>query len=135
MATNGHGGKRPGAGRPKGSRNRATLAREAGLGGAVEAARAHVECAFATLAEVMADDTAPAAARVKAAGMLLDRAYGRAPAVNPVSAVRTLAERERAELEELEAGGLESHLRPLGGGLSPYEESRREALRERLGTG
>ena len=83
MATgNGHGGKRPGAGRPKGSRNKATLARAAGLPDAVAAARAYAAQAFDVLAEVMGDAEAPAAARVKAATELLNRAYGRPPALD-----------------------------------------------------
>lgn len=75
---NGHGGRRKGAGRPRGSRNKATLAREA----------------FGVLAEAMADGKAPWAVRVKAAGMVLDRAYGRPPAPSPRFTVKTEAERE-----------------------------------------
>lgn len=94
MATgNGHGGRRPGAGRPKGSKNRATLAREAGLPDAVEAARAYAVAAWRALAEVMKDPKAPAAARVKAASEILSRAYGRPPALAAQSRVETAAEK------------------------------------------
>lgn len=65
-----HGGKRPGAGRPKGSRNRTTKACEA-------VAREHAPRMFEVLAEVANDATEPAAARVAAAKAVLDRAYGR----------------------------------------------------------
>ena len=91
---NGHGGRRKGAGRPRGSRNKATLAREAGLPDAVEAAREIAGEAFGVLAEAMADGKAPWAVRVKAAGIVLDRAYGRPPAPSPRFTVKTEAERE-----------------------------------------
>ena len=72
------GGRRPGAGRPAGSRNRAgvvlpggrslgELCRES-TGEAVEAPRS-----------VMGSDQAPASARVSAACALLDRGWGRPP--------------------------------------------------------
>ena len=74
-----HGGRRPGAGRPPGSRNKATLAREAGAKTLTDLARENTEAALAALLEVAGDVTAPAAARVSAATALLDRAWGRPP--------------------------------------------------------
>ena len=74
-----HGGRRPGAGRPPGSRNKATLAREAGAKTLTDLARENTEAALAALLEVAGDATAPAAARVTAATALLDRAWGRPP--------------------------------------------------------
>ena len=74
-----HGGRRPGAGRPPGSSNKATLAREAGAKTLTDLARENTEAALAVLLEVARDANAPAAARVKAATALLDRAWGRPP--------------------------------------------------------
>ena len=127
MNANGHGGKRRGAGRPKGSRNRATLAREAGLPDAVEAARAHAAQAFEVLAGVMGDTEAPASARVKAAGMLLDRAYGRAVPIGPVRRVTTQAEREERERERLADAVAQHHGRDVFG-LSAADEAKARAL-------
>jgi hypothetical protein len=42
-----------------------------------EAARAHTELAIGTLARIMADESAPPAARASAAQALLDRAWGK----------------------------------------------------------
>lgn len=64
------GGARPGAGRPKGVPNKATASIR-------DAAREYTEQALLTLAEVMADEEQPAAARVSAANALLDRGYGK----------------------------------------------------------
>lgn len=64
------GGARPGAGRPKGVPNKATASIR-------DAAREYTERALLTLAEVMADEEQPAAARVSAANALLDRGYGK----------------------------------------------------------
>ena len=79
-----HGGRRPGAGRPPGSRNKATLAREAGAKTLTDLARENTEAALAALLEVAGDATAPAAARVSAATALLDRAWGRPPQHGPL---------------------------------------------------
>lgn len=64
------GGKREGAGRPKGTPNKATIAIK-------DAAREYTEKALLTLADVMTDVEQPAAARVSAANALLDRGYGK----------------------------------------------------------
>ncbi|SDY68472.1 hypothetical protein SAMN05444004_102330 [Jannaschia faecimaris] len=68
-----HGGKRVGAGRPKGSRNKATTAQKTALS---ELARSHAESALQALAEVAAKGRSESA-RVTAACALLDRAFGR----------------------------------------------------------
>lgn len=65
-----HGGRRPGAGRPKGARTKATADIR-------EAAQQYTEQALATLVEVMNSSEHPAAARVSAANALLDRGYGK----------------------------------------------------------
>ena len=74
---NGRGGRRRGAGRPPGARNKATLAREAGAKSLTELAREKTERALDVLESIMNDETAPASVRVTAAKALLDRAHGR----------------------------------------------------------
>ena len=64
------GGKRPGAGRPKGAANKATVVVK-------EAAQAFTADAISTLAEIMRSTEHPAAARVSAANALLDRGHGK----------------------------------------------------------
>jgi hypothetical protein len=64
------GGARPGAGRRKGTPNKATA-------DVKEAASVFSADAVATLAEIMRDPEHPAAARVSAANALLDRAHGK----------------------------------------------------------
>jgi hypothetical protein len=64
------GGKRDGAGRPKGSPNKATV-------DVKEAAQSFTEDALKILAEIMKGEAHPAAARVSAANALLDRAHGK----------------------------------------------------------
>jgi hypothetical protein len=64
------GGARPGAGRPKGSPNKATA-------GLRDLARKYTDGALETLSTIMDDKNAPAAARVSAANALLDRGYGK----------------------------------------------------------
>lgn len=64
------GGKRPGAGRPKGVPNKATRPMR-------EAAREYTEQALLTLAEIMKDEDQTGPARVAAANALLDRGYGK----------------------------------------------------------
>ncbi len=70
-----HGGKRPGAGRPKGAKDK--LTREAGASLA-EIAREHTESAISTLVQIAVSGESEAA-RVSAANALLDRGYGKAP--------------------------------------------------------
>ncbi len=74
-----HGGRQPGAGRPPGSRNKETLAREERAKTLSALARENTEPALAALVEVAEDASAPAAARVQAAKALLDRGWGRPP--------------------------------------------------------
>ena len=73
------GGKRHGAGRKPGSRNRVTTERLAGVRSLSEVARSYTETALDTLAAITSDDTAPPSARITAACALLDRGYGRPP--------------------------------------------------------
>ncbi len=68
------GGKRPGAGRPKGSADRATVEQKATL---EELARSHTETAMNVLVKV-AKTSESDAARVSAASVILDRGYGKA---------------------------------------------------------
>ena len=84
--TDRRGGKRPGAGRPKGSRNRTTLAKLVGgelhlqcLDDAelVAYARHHAAEIVTTLATMVHDPKVPAAARVNAGSLILGYAYGR----------------------------------------------------------
>ena len=73
VAKNSNRGSKPGerrGGRKKGTPNKATIAIK-------DAARVYTEQALLTLAEVMADEDQPAAARVSAANALLDRGYGK----------------------------------------------------------
>lgn len=67
------GGKRPGAGRPKGSRDRATIEQRGTL---EELARAHTSTALNVLVSV-AQASDSDAARVSAANAILDRGYGK----------------------------------------------------------
>lgn len=69
------GGKRPGAGRPKGAKDR--LTREAGAT-LSDLARQHTAAALQTLVDI-AKDGESEAARVSAANALLDRGYGKPP--------------------------------------------------------
>jgi hypothetical protein len=69
------GGKRLGAGRPKGSRDKATAAQGSVLS---ELARQYTEVAIMTLVEICQKSDSDAA-RVSAAAHLLDRGYGKAP--------------------------------------------------------
>lgn len=64
------GGARSGAGRRKGTPNKATA-------DVKEAASAYTAGAVAVLAEIMQSSGHPAAARVSAANALLDRAHGK----------------------------------------------------------
>ena len=68
-----HGGKRDGAGRPAGSKNRSTSDQNERL---TELAKSHSELALKVLVDVAVKGKTDAA-RVSAANALLDRAYGR----------------------------------------------------------
>ena len=71
--SNGHGGRRPGAGRPPGSRNKASSEEKRSL---AELASAHVPIAMSALVDIMRSDESEIR-RVRAALAILDRAYGR----------------------------------------------------------
>lgn len=75
----GHGGKRPGAGRKPGGKNRATKEAKATLG---DLARQHTGDAIKALVRVMNDTEQSGSAVVAAANSLLDRGYGK-----PIQAV------------------------------------------------
>ena len=72
------GGKRPGAGRPKGVKStvkvRGPVDKHVALS---ELAREHTADALKTLVDICKDKETPAAARVSAASALLDRGYGK----------------------------------------------------------
>ena len=73
----GHGGKRPGAGRPEGAKNKVSVE----LG---EAAREFTPLALQTLADICKNGTTEQA-RIMAATALLDRGHGRPKqAIEPV---------------------------------------------------
>ena len=73
-----HGGKREGAGRPVGSKNRSTPHQNERI---TELAKTHCELALQVLVDVALNGTTDSA-RVSAANALLDRAFGR-PSVQP----------------------------------------------------
>jgi hypothetical protein len=73
------GGKRLGAGRPKGSRALTLLASTGERMGFYEAARRYDQEALRVIASVMMDDKQPASLRLAAANDLLDRGYGKPP--------------------------------------------------------
>lgn len=70
------GGKRPGAGRPPGAKNKVTPDERAKF---VELAKSMVPECFKVLQEIMQDRTLPAAARVSAVSLIVDRGLGKAP--------------------------------------------------------
>ena len=73
-----HGGKREGAGRPAGSKNRSTPDQNERI---TELAKTHCELALQVLADVALKGKTDSA-RVSAANALLDRAHG-LPCVHP----------------------------------------------------
>lgn len=75
---NGRGGARSGAGRPKGSKNRATQSAKAKLS---DLAKQYAPEALEVLAEVMRNGESESA-RIAAANSIIDRGYGK-----PVQAV------------------------------------------------
>ena len=72
------GGRREGAGRKPGSKSVATKEQKATIG---ELARAHAPDALKALIEI-AKQSQSDSARVAAANSILDRAYGKAPAIS-----------------------------------------------------
>jgi hypothetical protein len=73
------GGKRRGAGRPKGSRALTLLAPTGERMAFYEAARQYDKMALQVIVSVVMDEKQPASLRLAAANDLLDRAYGRPP--------------------------------------------------------
>jgi hypothetical protein len=73
------GGKRRGAGRPKGSRALTLIAPTGERMRFYEAARQYDQKALQVIVSVFMDDNQPASLRLAAANDLLDRAYGRPP--------------------------------------------------------
>lgn len=69
-----HGGKRPGAGRKPGARNRATVKAKRTF---AELAKDLSEEALNTAAEIMRDVEATPSARMAAVNTILDRAFGK----------------------------------------------------------
>ncbi len=105
------GGKRPGAGRPTGTPNRATVEQKATL---EELARAHTEVALRTLVQV-ATKSESDAARVSAASALLDRGYGK-----PRQAI------EHAGEIGVPAGGIDAP--PRAESYEEWKERRRDEI-------
>jgi hypothetical protein len=83
------GGKRPGAGRPKGKQNRSTEAMKATL---EDLARRHTPVAINALVTI-AERGESEAARVSAATAILDRGYGRPKQQIEASVTTEVAER------------------------------------------
>jgi hypothetical protein len=73
------GGKRRGAGRPKGSRALTLIAPTGDRMAFYEAARQYDLQALRVIVSVFMDDNQPASLRLAAANDLLDRAYGKPP--------------------------------------------------------
>lgn len=67
-----HGGKRTGAGRPKGATNKNTKDLQA-------IAQRHSEEAIQVLVDIMKDEDNPATARISAAKIIIERGHGKTP--------------------------------------------------------
>lgn len=85
------GGKREGAGRPKGSRSAATKQQQARIS---DLARQYAEDALDALVEIATEGESEAA-RVSAANSILDRGYGK-----PVQSLETLGDGEGDRLSQ-----------------------------------
>ena len=94
----GPGGKRLGAGRPKGAKSRATIAQCATL---EELARSHTATALDVLVQV-ATASESDSARVSAANALLDRGYGKPKQATELTG-KDGAPIEMSEMSDLEA--------------------------------
>lgn len=93
------GGKREGAGRPKGRRNKVTAEVKS-------IAQRYGEEAITNLVEIMRDVAVPPAARVAASKEILDRAYGKStqpiagdPSMPPVAVMPTTIELVAPDVE------------------------------------
>ena len=120
---------RPGqSGNPTGRPKRpATIEARRIFRNVLTAARERTQDAIDTLASIMRDPKAPAAARVSAAQALLDRGYGK-----PAQAIEVSAEPDLTHLSDEDLEILERILRPpgfppppllTGRGVSPTEEN------------
>jgi hypothetical protein len=87
---NSHGGRRSGAGRPRGALGRRGGVLQMSL---ASLAREYAEEAITTLATIMKDEAAPASARIRAAIEILDRGYGRPPQSREVLTPSSQSER------------------------------------------
>ena len=101
MPSNGHGGRRRGAGRPRGAVGRQDRVLRTA---SASIARKHAEAAIATLAMILKDKGEPAAVRVHAANDLLHRGYGPPPrelieVPTPPSEIPELPTREEIDAE------------------------------------
>lgn len=83
-----HGGKRPGAGRPLGARDKLTIEQKGTIS---ELAKGYITDALRVLSSIMKDSDATPTARVAAANALLDRACGK-----PVQAIEARVTRVAA---------------------------------------
>jgi len=82
-----------------------------------ELARDLTEEAVQTLAEVMRDKNAPAAARVGASTQILNRGWGQAPQTITLTEVPTVPDLSSLSDEQLEAIATLRSLAPLTGGV------------------
>lgn len=100
---NGHGGRRPGAGKKPGSKNRATVEQK---GTFADIAKRHAPAALETLAKI-AKSSENDSARVSACNAILDRAYGKPPQFSTANHAdfRRATEMTDDELASIAAGG------------------------------
>lgn len=99
------GGKRAGAGRPSGRKNKATVAQKLTL---EELARTHTDTALAVLVEV-AQHGQSEAARVSAANSILDRGYGKPRQLEP----EPFLQAAKAEFDAEAAAKVDAEFRQL----------------------
>ncbi len=126
------GGKRAGAGRPQGRRNKATVEQKLTL---EELARTHTDAALAVLIEV-AQHGQSEAARVSAANSILDRGYGKPRQLEPEPTPQPVkleydaeaAAKEHAEFMQL----LEESLTEFSAKQEPPQSDRRPAVADPL---
>lgn len=83
-------------------------------------AREHTEEAVQTLAKIMRDAKAPAAARVAAADKILNRGWGQAPQTITLSEVPTPPDLSTMTDDQLEALETLRSLAPLGDGVAGH---------------
>ncbi len=97
----GRGGPRPGSGRPKGAKDKATREAGATIG---ELARKHGVTAIETLAQIALTGESESA-RIAASNALLDRGYGKPPqAVDHTSSDGTMSPPSRIVVQGIDDG-------------------------------